>query len=239
MVWLSGPPPTPRWWWTPDRTRCRCGCLDQLRVSSVPVLVLTHFHADHVDGLAGVLRVDGGGDLGQRRRLTAGRGARRAEVAASARSRWPAPGVGLRAAGELGLEVIGPVTRPGPVPDSPEENDSSLVLMVTAPVSASCSPATSSPRARPLCWRATPTCGPRCSSTPRWFGSPGPGLLRGHRRPAGHRQRRPGQRLRPPGPAYGPTGPVVRMTVLRTDEQGARGRRRPGGPARRGHPAMR
>ena len=44
------------------------------------------------------------------------------------------PEVGVRATvGELGLEVIGPVTRPGPAPDSPEENDSSLVLLVTAP----------------------------------------------------------------------------------------------------------
>ena len=31
-------------------------CLDQLGVTSVPVLMLTHFHADHVDGVAGVLR---------------------------------------------------------------------------------------------------------------------------------------------------------------------------------------
>ena len=30
-------------------------CLDQLGVDLVPVLVLTHFHADHVDGLEGVL----------------------------------------------------------------------------------------------------------------------------------------------------------------------------------------
>jgi competence protein ComEC len=29
-------------------------CLDRLRVSDVPLLVLTHFHADHVDGIAGV-----------------------------------------------------------------------------------------------------------------------------------------------------------------------------------------
>jgi competence protein ComEC len=35
--------------------------------------------------------------------------------------------------GELELEVIGPVTRPEPVPDSPAENDSSLVVMVHAP----------------------------------------------------------------------------------------------------------
>lgn len=32
------------------------GCLDRLRVQRVPLVVLTHFHADHVDGLDGVLR---------------------------------------------------------------------------------------------------------------------------------------------------------------------------------------
>jgi competence protein ComEC len=30
-------------------------CLDRLEVTEVPLLVLTHFHADHVDGLAGVV----------------------------------------------------------------------------------------------------------------------------------------------------------------------------------------
>lgn len=31
------------------------GCLDRLGIESVPLVVLTHFHADHVDGLGGVL----------------------------------------------------------------------------------------------------------------------------------------------------------------------------------------
>ena len=35
------------------------GCLRRLRVDRVPLVVLTHFHADHVDGLEGVLEGDG------------------------------------------------------------------------------------------------------------------------------------------------------------------------------------
>src|SRR5690606_31382590 len=30
-------------------------CLDRLGIDAVPLLVLTHFHADHVDGLEGVV----------------------------------------------------------------------------------------------------------------------------------------------------------------------------------------
>ena len=36
------------------------GCLDRLGVRRVPAVVLTHFHADHVDGLPGVLAGPGG-----------------------------------------------------------------------------------------------------------------------------------------------------------------------------------
>lgn len=32
------------------------GCLDRLSIERIPLVVLTHFHADHVDGLEGVLR---------------------------------------------------------------------------------------------------------------------------------------------------------------------------------------
>ena len=37
-------------------------CLDRLDVDQVPLLVLTHFHADHVGGVAGVLH---GRDVGE------------------------------------------------------------------------------------------------------------------------------------------------------------------------------
>jgi competence protein ComEC len=39
------------------------GCLHRLGVRSVPLLLLTHLHADHVDGLAGVLRGRSVGEL--------------------------------------------------------------------------------------------------------------------------------------------------------------------------------
>ena len=41
---------------TAGRTRSpSTDCLDRLGVEEVPLVVLTHFHADHVDGLSGVL----------------------------------------------------------------------------------------------------------------------------------------------------------------------------------------
>jgi competence protein ComEC len=39
------------------------GCLRRLGVRSVPLLLLTHMHADHVDGLAGVLRGRSAGEI--------------------------------------------------------------------------------------------------------------------------------------------------------------------------------
>jgi competence protein ComEC len=110
-------------------------CLDQLRVRSVPVLVLTHFHADHVDGLDGVLTDRTVGQIWVSGVASPPVEVRAVhEVAAQRRIPVTSPGPGMRArVGELGLEVIGPVTRPEPVPDSPAENDSSLVVMVAAP----------------------------------------------------------------------------------------------------------
>ena len=52
----SAPDPAPAWWSTPDPTPALVdACLRRLGVTQVPLVVLTHFHADHVDGLAGVL----------------------------------------------------------------------------------------------------------------------------------------------------------------------------------------
>jgi competence protein ComEC len=41
---------------TGDSADAAVGCLDAAGVRKVPVVVLTHFHADHVGGLAGILR---------------------------------------------------------------------------------------------------------------------------------------------------------------------------------------
>ena len=40
------------------------GCLDRLGITEVPLVVLTHFHADHVDGLPGVLDGRSVGEVG-------------------------------------------------------------------------------------------------------------------------------------------------------------------------------
>jgi competence protein ComEC len=106
-------------------------CLDRLAVRAVPVVVLTHFHADHVDGLAGVLQ---------------GRAVGRIETSPVAD---PSGGVGLVSSlaaragvpvrvaaygettvvGPLRWQVLGPVRRSYPDSDSPP-NDGSLVLLV-------------------------------------------------------------------------------------------------------------
>jgi competence protein ComEC len=103
------------------------GCLDRLRVRQVPAVVLTHFHADHVDGLPGVLR---GRDVGE----VQVSGLREPSAGAAQVSRWAeAAGVPLRvpaygeeaAVGDVRWWVVGPRRL---VPGSP--NDSSLVLLV-------------------------------------------------------------------------------------------------------------
>jgi competence protein ComEC len=102
-------------------------CLRRLRVRDVPVLVLTHFHHDHVAGISGVMR---GRDVG--------------EVLVSPLPS-PAYGAGLvdRATREAGVPVRVPVVGetvavdalrwqllgPGPGATATEPNDASLVLL--------------------------------------------------------------------------------------------------------------
>jgi len=107
-------------------------CLDRLGVTVVPLLVLTHLHADHIDGLSGV--------LGGRRVAAVGVGPGRdpaagwAQVQRNTRSAG-VPLVDLNRGtrwtiGSAVLDVLGPVPVLGSSYWGP--NDQSVVLRVTA-----------------------------------------------------------------------------------------------------------
>jgi competence protein ComEC len=118
-------------------------CLDQLRVTRVPLLILSHFHADHVDGLAGVFADR---TVGQ---LWVSPFASPAGEAAAVRAEAERRGVGVAVPvvgdtgrlGEASWQVLGPVGEHGTATgaegsagedaESAEENDASLVLMIT------------------------------------------------------------------------------------------------------------
>ncbi len=115
----------------PDPARMR-RCLDTLGVQTVPLLVLTHFHADHVDGLAGALAgrtvqevwvsplAEPAGEAAALRAAAAREGA---EVAV------PPPGT-RATAGLVDLRVVGPLAPLGSDADpSGAENDASVVLV--------------------------------------------------------------------------------------------------------------
>ncbi|MCA1217667.1 ComEC/Rec2 family competence protein [Streptomyces sp. 8L] len=107
------------------------GCLRQLGVTRVPLLLLTHFHADHVTGLPGVLR---GRSVGEIETTTfaepAGEAAfvRRTAAAAGVPVVRVTPGE-RRTTGPLTWRVLWPRAGPGPVTGEP--NDSSVTLYVT------------------------------------------------------------------------------------------------------------
>ena len=104
-------------------------CLARLGVKRIPLLVLTHFHADHVDGLTGVLKgrhVDAI-EVTRFREPTSGASmvtdiARRHHVPVTV------PTVGeVQRVGQVTLRTIGPVDRAPPSSDNP--NDASIVMM--------------------------------------------------------------------------------------------------------------
>jgi competence protein ComEC len=109
------------------------GCLDRLGIRSVPLLIITHFHADHVDGLIGVM---------QHRRIAqiwVSPLAPASPLAAIVRQQALQRGIPLGAplpgthakVGQAELEVLGPVNHVVVDQDeSSQQNDSSLVIMV-------------------------------------------------------------------------------------------------------------
>jgi competence protein ComEC len=104
-------------------------CLDRLEVTAVPLLVLTHFHVDHVGGVAGVLDGREVGEVEGTVLLDPPEGA---SAAARAVGRDPATAAyGLtRRIGEVTLQTVWP--RPGARPgDSAESapNNASVVLV--------------------------------------------------------------------------------------------------------------
>ncbi len=131
--WCSTPVTVRRSWSTPVPTRPSIdGCLRRLGVRRVPLVVLTHFHADHVDGLAGVLRgrrvgaievtglAEPSGGAAEVSRLAA-----RAGVPAARRVRGRA---GPRSE-PLRWQVLAPTGSTPPDSESPP-NDASVVLLV-------------------------------------------------------------------------------------------------------------
>lgn len=101
-------------------------CLRRLGVREVPVLVLTHFHDDHVAGMSGVLRGRQVGEVLVSPLRSPEHGAElvdRTAREAGVPVRVPATGESLSLAG-LRWQVLGPATAtPG------EPNDASLVLL--------------------------------------------------------------------------------------------------------------
>lgn len=111
-------------------------CLQSLRVSSIPLVVLTHDHADHVGGLAGVAqRVDMALVNAASADLDSGQAVADVLSAAEAERRMASSGDVLQV-GEATVRVLeapsAAVTKPmgGDEGESSEENDASLAVVV-------------------------------------------------------------------------------------------------------------
>lgn len=106
-------------------------CLGRLGIRAVPVVVLTHFHADHVDGLPGVLRGRRVGRILTSPLLDPGAGAAAVRRTA-ARAGAPVQAVTAGSTAEVGevrWQVLAPTAADYPESESPA-NDASVVLLV-------------------------------------------------------------------------------------------------------------
>ncbi len=107
------------------------GCLRRLGVRRVPLVVLTHFHADHVDGLAGVLRGREVGAVEVTPLADPLSGVHLVEAVAAAAG-VPVQRTAYsqtRRVGPLTWQVVAPSGDPPAASESPP-NDSSVVLLV-------------------------------------------------------------------------------------------------------------
>jgi len=110
------------------------GCLDRLEISDVPLIVLTHFHADHVDGLAGVLdgRTVGALEVSPMADPVEGAAEVRSLARADGLTAVAAPYASSRRVGAATMQVLWPLpgaqlVGPG---DGSAANDASVVLLV-------------------------------------------------------------------------------------------------------------
>jgi competence protein ComEC len=108
-------------------------CLDRLGVQAVPLVVLTHFHADHVDGLSGVLDGRSVGSIVTTRLLDPPEGVHEVEEVAAGAGLVPQPARhgATTTVGDVTLQVLwppadAPTTGPG---DGSTANESSVVLL--------------------------------------------------------------------------------------------------------------
>ncbi len=107
-------------------------CLDRLDVTAVPLVVLTHFHADHVDGLSGVLEGRSVGQVWTTSLLDPPDAVEDVVAGASGAGVTPTlPPSGSQRIGDATLQVLWPV--PGPATAGPGDgstaNDASVVLL--------------------------------------------------------------------------------------------------------------
>ncbi len=106
-------------------------CLRRIGMTRVPLVVLTHFHADHVDGLEGVLNGRAVGAIEVTSLADPLSGARLVQAVA-ARARVPVQRATYgetRRLGPLSWQVVAPSHAPSAASDSPP-NDASVVLLV-------------------------------------------------------------------------------------------------------------